>query len=121
MSKSILSHMMIMYISSTKGYFFMNDTVKIAVLGGDMRQYAVANELRSRGAEIYTYGISFGAFDKSDVKICEELSEAVEGASAVLLPLPATADGISLNCPALRSSDRITLDRIIELIRFPRI
>lgn len=97
----------------------MNDRTKIAVLGGDMRQQAVAKELCSRGAQIYTYGISLGGFESIDIKVCEELFEAVNGATAVLLPLPATADGISLNCPAIKSSERITLEEIIDTISPP--
>ena len=97
----------------------MNDKAKIAVLGGDMRQYAVAKEMCARGGQIYTYGISFGVFDTTDIKVCEELYEAVNGASAVVLPLPATADGISLNCPAIKSSERITLEKIIDSIKSP--
>ena len=111
--------MMITYISSMKGYFFMNDRARIAVLGGDMRQYAVAKDLSERGAEIYAYGLSCGSVDASGVTVCETLEEAVTDAAAVILPLPVTADGISLNCPAIKSNERITLDRIIDNIASP--
>ena len=97
----------------------MNDRPQIAVLGGDMRQYVVARELCNRGAQIYTYGICVGASEATDIKVCDELCEAVYGASAVLLPLPATADGVSLNCPSIKSSDRITLEKIIDSTNAP--
>ena len=119
MSKNILSHMMITYISSMKGYFFMKERAKIAVLGGDMRQYVAAVRLSERGAQIYAYGISFGAEDTSEVKMCQNIDEALDGADGVILPLPVTADGISLNCPAIKSNERITLEMIIDLIDPP--
>lgn len=97
----------------------MNDRAKIAVLGGDMRQYAVANELCARGAQIFTYGISFGGVEDTDIKVCNELTESLDGVCAVLFPLPATVDGISLNCPSVKSSERITLDKIIDSINPP--
>ena len=91
----------------------MRNKYKIAVLGGDLRQYAVAKELNKSGAEVYTYGLSAQVEDESKIKVCEEVSEAVGTADAVILPLPSSTDGNLLNCPALRSSERITLDTVV--------
>lgn len=91
----------------------MRNKYKIAVLGGDLRQYAVAKELNKSGAEVYTYGLSAQVEDESKIKVCEEISEAVGTADAVILPLPSSTDGNLLNCPALRSSERITLDTVV--------
>lgn len=86
---------------------------KIAVLGGDLRQVAVANALCEAGAEIYASGLCAGASE--GVSLCEGWEEALIGACAVILPLPVSMDERTLNCPARLGKDRITLDRIIDL------
>ena len=51
----------------------MRNKYKIAVLGGDLRQYAVEKELNKSGAEVYTYGLSAQVEDESKIKVCEEV------------------------------------------------
>ena len=94
----------------------MKNKPKIAVLGGDLRQYAVAKELCKYDICVYACGLSVEIPDAQELKICDTFSEAVTGAVAVILPLPATADGTSLNCPRIKSNERISLDEVIELL-----
>lgn len=94
----------------------MKNKPKIAVLGGDLRQYAVAKELCKYDACVYACGLAVETPEAQELKMCDAFSEVVMGATAVILPLPATADGISLNCPRIKSNERISLDEIIELI-----
>ena len=93
---------------------YMKKQSKIAVLGGDMRQLAVARGLDEAEFAVYTSGLC-ASVNSKNIKNCECLSEAVTGARAVILPLPVSMDDVTLNCPALGSSERITLDEIIEL------
>ena len=94
----------------------MKNKPKIAVLGGDLRQYAVAKELCKYDTCVYACGLAVETIDAQEIKFCDTFSEAVSGASVVVLPLPATADGISLNCPSIKSSERISLDEIIGIL-----
>ncbi len=95
----------------------MKNIPKIAVLGGDLRQYAVAKELSKQDINICTYGIGVGSSEIFGAKCCGDIYEAVRDADAVILPLPASTDGNLLNCPALKSSERISLECIVEAMQ----
>ncbi len=97
-----------------KGYAYMKNKHKIAVLGGDLRQYAVARELSKMGADVYTYGLNADLSDTPTLNKCDSASEAICIADAVILPLPASTDGNLLNCPAYKSNERIPLDNVVE-------
>lgn len=85
------------------------------MLGGDLRQLAVAKWLSLRYDNIKIWGIKAGdAANMTGVRFCDALSEALAGAEAVILPLPASADGVCLNCPFLDSGERPKLSRIAE-------
>lgn len=87
---------------------------KIAVLGGDLRQYAAAKELSRGTAEVlYAAGICDKGGAERLVNVCEPY-EALAEADVVLLPLPASLDGKLLNCPATKSSERLPLAKIID-------
>ena len=94
----------------------MKNKAKFAVLGGDFRQYAAALELCRKGISVYVSGLSVDKSDEKDIKFCEDIAEALSDADAVVLPLPASVDGIVLNCPGYRNSERVPLERIIELM-----
>lgn len=81
---------------------------KIAVIGGDLRQQALAQFLAEKGAEIYTYG--FAAKLDSAVVPCGSMERATAGADLVLLPLPAFSEEGFLKTNGER---RITLYDII--------
>lgn len=78
----------------------MNKTLKIAFLGGDRRQYTAAVKLAGGRYGIYSFGVEGEAC--ADVCICDSLREALADARAVVLPLPASVDGVELN---MRSGD----------------
>lgn len=94
----------------------MKKQSKIAVLGGDMRQLALAKSLCDADLQIYTGGLCAAAEDCGNVRICDSIEDAISGASAVVLPLPVSMDEGTLNCPACLGKDRITLDKIVELV-----
>ena len=94
----------------------MKNKAKFAVLGGDFRQYAAALELSRKGICVYANGLSVDKSDQKDIKFCEDIAQALSDADAVVLPLPASVDGIVLNCPGYRNSERVSLEKIIDLM-----
>ncbi len=68
------------------------------ILGGDSRQIALAARLAESGATVRTFGLPERELAAS-VSPFAEWTEAIAGASVVLLPLPASPDGVHLNLP----------------------
>lgn len=62
----------------------------LAVLGGDDRLTVAARRLESHGWRVRSWGRGEDAHG---------WEWAVDGAEAILLPLPATADGVRISCP----------------------
>ncbi len=87
--------------------------IKLAILGGDRRQSALAVKMSEYGASVSVFGI--GATDLADEKkitMCQDLDTALHSAQAIILPLPVSGDGEYLNCPD--SNEKLTLDEIFE-------
>lgn len=89
---------------------------KIAVLGGDLRQYAAALELDRKNWEVSLWGLETADERKGQIKCCETYKNAVDGAMAVVLPLPASVDGILLNCPFSSKRENIKLSELIDAV-----
>ncbi len=73
-------------------------TYKIAVIGGDRRQGVLAALYAQEGHEVAVYaldGVDTGAATRS-----ADLKGALSGAAAVILPLPASRDGVHVNTQA---------------------
>ncbi|MBQ1554525.1 MAG: dipicolinate synthase, partial [Clostridia bacterium] len=79
-----------------------------AVIGGDARQAALANLLAAEGATVYCAG-----FEQMPHLLIGTASTdprtAVLMSDIIILPMPATRDGVTLNAPL--SQYRIALDR----------
>ena len=75
----------------------MNYRIKAALLGGDMRQSAAARFLSESGIECAVWGLD-PTSDIGGAVRCDEWHSAVNGAAAVILPLPASFDGVRVNC-----------------------
>lgn len=90
----------------------MKHQMKIAVLGGDLRQYIAARELSLGGAAVELWRLDRTAGE--ELSIAHSLDEAVLGKDAVLLPLPATTDGSTLFCPLASSEKSVRLTDVIE-------
>ena len=76
---------------------------RFAVVGGDGRMTYLAQYLAEIGYAVRVFGcgeecLPFAA-GREDLRVCTTLSKAVEGATAVILPLPATRDGRTVHCP----------------------
>ena len=88
---------------------------KIAILGGDLRQYSAAVTLNNNW-DVHLWGL-YNTRDSNDgISFCDDLGEAVDGAVGVILPLPASSDGVYLNCPFGDSINKIRISDIIQLI-----
>lgn len=112
-----------MYLRKEKG---MNNT-KICVLGGDMRQLTLACYLSQKGYETALWGLPYT--DSTDTVSaycgdcncvrCADPESALSGSRAVILPLPATTDGVRVNCYKTNSDDKnscceLRLTRLME-------
>ena len=80
----------------------MVDNIKIAVLGGDRRQiYALARLARGK-RRVSVCGLpreTVCSLCGSEVDFADGVEDALEGASVILLPFPASTDGVRINCP----------------------
>ena len=77
----------------------MTPKLKLAVLGGDQRQISMANALAEYGYEVKAWGLGQCQRGIGDATLCKTWEGAVEDADAVILPLPASADGVRVHCP----------------------
>ena len=91
-----------------------NKKTKVAFLGGDMRTAIAASRLADK-MDIYTWRVA-GTEGETAVSFCEELSEAVAGADAVILPLPTSLDGKTLNCGRDDQGEKVALRDIVDVI-----
>ena len=93
----------------------MDKNIKLAVLGGDARQRYLASELAERGYETAVWGLGNDAHIGGAVK-CRDPRSAITSASAVILPLPITLDGVTLNS---ESEERLKLSAILDYCEVP--
>jgi dipicolinate synthase subunit A len=95
----------------------MDNNIKLALLGGDERQSFLARELADRGFETAVWGIGGGVDIGRAVK-CRDAQCAIDSASAVILPLPASLDGVSINCSDTEA-DRLKLLSLLDYCDVP--
>ena len=95
------------------GVIHMRNIETFAVVGGDLRSAYLAGLLAVDGYKVITSG-----FDSTDlppcVTGCTNPAQAVSLADCVILPLPITTDGSTINAPFSRM--RITLDQVINAL-----
>ncbi len=85
--------------------------VKIAVIGGDRRQAVLAELLAKEGFECAVYGLD--GVPIGDAARSVDLGGALNGASAVILPLPALNGGGLVNAPFYEGE--IRLKEVLDL------
>ena len=88
----------------------MHTMETFAVIGGDLRAAYLAGLLAQDGYKVITAGLE-GTDLPPCVTGCTNLSQAVSLADCVVLPLPVTTDGTTLNAPFSRV--RIQLEQVI--------
>lgn len=92
----------------------MADSILInsfSVIGGDLRQLHLAALLAADGYNVYASGFDREVEVSKDVIMLRSAEEAVHKSECVVLPLPYSVDGITINAPFARSS--IPVDAII--------
>lgn len=95
----------------------MQSRSKIGILGGDGRQLALCPLFAEKGFECATWGLCDAVPGGLDGAVkCIDWKCAVNGADALILPLPVTTDGVRLNCRALRDGGDVYVPRITEII-----
>lgn len=99
------------------GLSVMNYKIKAALLGGDMRQSAAARFLSESGLECAVWGLDPGA-DIGGCVRCDDWRSAVNGAAVVVLPLPASYDGVRVNCP-MSPESRLRLSTLLDAVNVP--
>lgn len=87
---------------------------KIAVIGGDLRMLYAANCFAKAGEECAVYGNSATFPEDAEYTKAATLSDALSECRIVLLPIPLSRDGCSLNAPY--SENRLFLKDIIKEI-----
>ena len=84
----------------------------VAVVGGDLRMLHAARRLGDLGARIKVFALG----DAPPYRPCKNLSDAAGDADALLLPLPVTRDGVTVQCPRSPETS-ITPEEIATLMR----
>ena len=83
--------------------------MRFAVIGGDLRQLSLARQLRSDGYDTAGYALDCPESERS-----ASLTDALEGAQCVVLPLPVTTAPGVLNVP--KSAEEIHMDDLLGLV-----
>ena len=98
---------------------------RFAVVGGDLRMLHLCRRLTALGHTVSALGCGEDCLphpaETSPVRVCATLRGVVEGADILILPLPATRDGVNVHCPR-DPSCAVTLAEISALMhREPRL
>ena len=88
---------------------------KIAILGGDARQIALAEKMAELGFTVRCFGLPLRE-RTAKIVACDEWKAAVEGATTVILPLPASPDGRYLSLPLEKEKESPFLNDILEAV-----
>ena len=84
-----------------------------AVLGGDARQFSLIAHLAATGAEVRVFGLPSQA-PLAGVTLFDDWREAVVGSGVIVLPLPASPDGVRVNCPLLPDVPPVMLSELFK-------
>lgn len=90
----------------------MEGKIRLALLGGDGRQAFVARRLAEE-YEVRVWGLEGLEERYAPARSCRNWHEAIEGADAVLLPLPCSADGVRVFAPHSADAEGIRLDVLL--------
>ncbi len=96
------------------------EKIKIGILGGDGRQAVLSSLLSDLDTECAVWAVPRDAAPRPDGPVrCGGWECAVNGAAAIILPLPVTFDGVRLNCRAADEGSKpgeydVRLTEIIE-------
>ncbi len=86
---------------------------RIAVLGGDERQIYLVRELAKQGYAVSAWGLGGASFSRP-ARRCESWKDAVAAAQAVILPIPASADGVRVHCPLHHGEESLRISALLD-------
>ena len=92
----------------------MDNIETFAVIGGDLRSSYLAGALAVDGYKVITAGFDTTELPPS-VTGCTNPAQAVALSDCVILPMPVTTDGVTVNAPFSRSN--IHLDAVLNAMR----
>lgn len=81
----------------------MQPTYTFAVIGGDLRQIHLAGLLAARGRQVLAVGFDRDVEIPSGVTPLQSAADAAARSDCVVLPLPYSVDGTTVNAPFARS------------------
>lgn len=81
--------------------------MNFCIVGGDIRQIFLSESLIADGHNVRLYGYSPRKIN-ADIKIEKDIDETIEKSDFVILPIPSSRDGKTLNSPL--SNEEINLD-----------
>lgn len=90
-------------------------TNKISVIGGDLRQLYMIEELSKSNSEVYSFGLPKSNYDEINVFCCNSLEQSLSYADNIILPLPVSNDDKYIISPL--SSEKILIDDIISFVK----
>lgn len=92
----------------------MSDKIRVAFLGGDERQLFAARTLRQKGLEVFLFGVEDPQKRITPTfSVFSTIEECASQADVLILPLPASEDGVHLNCP-LKEQGTVRLTAILQ-------
>lgn len=91
----------------------MNSKKRLAMLGGDLRQYTAAVMLTKRGWDVRVWGLKTAGTEKEGLSLADCPEAAMEEAEGIVLPLPVSVDGVLLNCPFDTSDTHVRLQDLL--------
>lgn len=84
----------------------------IALLGGDQRQIHLVKALTQRRRALKVWGLPLP--DEIRVTQCKEWREAIQDATCIILPLPASRDDIRINAPFVSIEEAPQIDALLS-------
>jgi len=91
----------------------MNRNYNFAIIGGDMRQIYMANELIVRNFSVIVYGLNDSLLD-SNCYHANSLADAIYSSQIIITPIPVSKDGD--NILSLNSQPDLTIEHLCSLL-----
>lgn len=92
----------------------MTESTQIAIIGGDERQIYMARALARHGRRVLVWGLGVCESRVCPAIVTQTPEEALDRADVVLLPLPASLDGVRVNCP-LEPNASLRFSHLLEV------
>ena len=91
----------------------MSNKHTFAILGGDRRQAVLAKCICEHEHTVKAFGLSTFFRDMGAVEICSTLENTIDGADFIILPLPTSRDGKTLNVSNAEEVEETELEKIL--------